>query len=267
MHLKRWITGIIAIPILIALIGPAPGWLFYSLLFLTSLAGLIEFYRMTAPELSRLIRWPGYILLLFLFIAMSLRQILLVIPVVVLLAFVPLTITMLSWLSQTKQCTYDIGLAVLGPVYVGLPLAMLIFIDLFPRGNVWIFFLLAVIFANDTGAFYFGRTFGKHKLYPAISPGKTWEGAIGGLLTSMAVALLFLSLISFKRIDLGIMILVASLSIAAQIGDLAESMLKRSHGIKDSGRILPGHGGILDRIDGLLFAIPVLFVYISLFAV
>jgi phosphatidate cytidylyltransferase len=227
----------------------------------------MEFYRMTAAELSRLIRLSGYILLILLFVALSLRQVLLVIPIVSLLAFVPLTIALLSRPSPDKMHTYPIGLALLGPVYVGFPLGMLILVDLFPRGNVWIFFLLALIFANDTGAFYFGRTLGRHKLYPAISPGKTWEGAFGGLLTSMAVAILFLSLIPLKRIDVGVLILTVVLSISAQVGDLVESMLKRSHGMKDSGRILPGHGGLLDRIDGLIFAIPVLFVYISLFVV
>jgi phosphatidate cytidylyltransferase len=124
-------------------------------------------------------------------------------------------------------------------------------------------FLLVVIFASDTGAFYFGRFFGRHKLHERISPGKTWEGAIGGLLSSIFVSFAFFKAIPFNRVDLKIVLLAASLCVAGQVGDLAESMLKRNHGVKDSGRILPGHGGILDRIDGLLFSTPLLYIYLS----
>jgi phosphatidate cytidylyltransferase len=139
---------------------------------------------------------------------------------------------------------------------------MLIMIDRYPQGNIWIFFLLAVIFASDTGAFYCGRLFGKHKLYEAISPGKTWEGAVGGVISSVIVALWFLHVLRLHRIDTGILAIVMGLSVIGQIGDLSESMLKRSYGVKDSSRILPGHGGILDRVDGLLFAIPVFYMYL-----
>ena len=133
-----------------------------------------------------------------------------------------------------------------------------------PQGHLWIFFLLAVVFACDTGAFYFGRAFGRHKLHPRLSPGKTWEGAVGGLLCSLFAAMLFLKFIGLHPLTVSLFLMVAALSIAAQVGDLAESVLKRHQGVKDSGHILPGHGGILDRIDGLLFAIPVFFFYLNL---
>jgi phosphatidate cytidylyltransferase len=118
---------------------------------------------------------------------------------------------------------------------------------------------------SDTGAFYFGRVFGRHKLYPSISPGKTWEGALGGLLCSLVPVLLFSHsrFSSICEIDLFYLCFAACLSIFGQIGDLAESMVKRAYGVKDSGGILPGHGGILDRIDGVLFSIPVLYVVLS----
>jgi phosphatidate cytidylyltransferase len=182
-----------------------------------------------------------------------------IIPV---LAFVPMTLFLSSAHSIERQLTGDIGKTLLGPVYVCFPLSMLIMMDRYPQGNIWIFFLLAVIFASDTGAFYFGRLFGKHKLYEAISPGKTWEGAIGGVISSVIVALWFLHILLPHRIDTGILAIVMVLSVIGQIGDLTESMLKRSCGVKDSSRILPGHGGILDRIDGLLFAIPVFYMYL-----
>jgi len=124
-----------------------------------------------------------------------------------------------------------------------------------------------VIFASDTGAFYFGRLFGAHKLYEAISPGKTWEGAVGGLFSSVIAAALFLRLVRLQPLNLEVLILAFVLSVSGQVGDLTESMLKRNHGVKDSGHLLPGHGGILDRIDGLLFAIPILYVYLYLWIV
>jgi len=183
--------------------------------------------------------------------------------IIVLWAVIPMTFFMLSHPMPSRQWTADISKSVLGPIYVGIPLSLLVMIDLRPNGNIWIFFLLAIIFSNDTGAFYFGRFFGRHKLYASISPGKTWEGAIGGLFCSLVVAFWFLRVLHIHRIDLSILALVLVLSVMGQIGDLVESMLKRNHGVKDSGKILPGHGGILDRIDGLLFSIPILYIYLT----
>jgi phosphatidate cytidylyltransferase len=141
---------------------------------------------------------------------------------------------------------------------------MLMIMDRYPQGNMWIFFLLSVIFAGDTGAFYSGKLFGKHKLYERISPKKTWEGAVGGLLCSIIAAFWFLRILRIHQFDLAALALVIVLSVTGQIGDFAESMLKRSSGVKDSSQLLPGHGGILDRIDGLLFAVPVLYMYLHL---
>lgn len=263
MHAKRWLTGIIAIPALIYIIGPGPRWLFFGLLSVVSVVGLIEFYGMTASELPKFVRRSCYLLTLLLFAAFYMRQVLLAPFIIALWAFVPMTIFLVTHPSPNQQLTSDISKAVLGPIYVGLPLAMLLMIHLRPNGKIWIFFLISVIFANDTGAFYFGKFLGRHKLYGAISPNKTWEGAIGGLLSSIIVALLFLRILRFHELNLTIMILVLALSITGQIGDLVESMLKRNHGIKDSGKILPGHGGILDRIDALLFSIPILYIFLT----
>jgi phosphatidate cytidylyltransferase len=264
MHLKRWLTGIIALPILVFLITCPLRLPFYTLLYLASLVGLTEFYRMTVPDLPKFVRWSSYFLTFLLFVVIYERQILLLPGVIVLWAFIPMAYYMLRHPAPTRQSTSDIGKAVLGPLYVSIPLTMLLHIDrYYPKGSLWIFFLLTVIFASDTGAFYAGKFFGKHKLYEAISPRKTWEGAIGGLLSSLMSAFFFLKIIALHRLDMTILILAASLSVGGQIGDLSESMLKRNYGVKDSGHILPGHGGILDRIDGLLFCIPVLYVYLS----
>jgi phosphatidate cytidylyltransferase len=263
MHLKRWLTGIVAIPILIYIIGFGPRWLFCILLLLASLAGLFEFYALTAANLPRFVRIAGYVLTILLFALFYTRQVLIAPVIIVLWAFVPVAFFMLTQPSPNQQWTADMGKSVLGPVYIVLPLALLWMIDLQPNGKLWIFFLLVVSFVNDTGAFYFGRLFGKHKLYEAISPGKTWEGAVGGLLCSVIAALWFLQILRLHPINISMVALIVFLSVASQIGDLAESMLKRNHGVKDSGGILPGHGGLLDRIDGLLFCIPVLYLFLS----
>jgi phosphatidate cytidylyltransferase len=128
-------------------------------------------------------------------------------------------------------------------------------------GTTWIFFLLFIVFSGDVGAFYAGRFFGRHKLSPAISPGKTIEGSVGSLLTSMVVGFGFYSIFLPHLNPLAVLALLACVNPAAQAGDLFESQLKRSAGIKDSGSILPGHGGMLDRIDALLFAAPIAWVF------
>jgi len=263
MHLKRWLTGIIAVPVLVFLLVCQLRLPFYALLYLASLTGLIEFYRITGPDLPRFVRWSSYFLALLLFVIIFSRQFLLVPVVIMLWAFAPMVFYMFMQRTSSRQWTSDIGKVVLGLLYVSIPLSMLLHIDRFyPKGNMWVFFLLAVIFASDTGAFYCGKLFGRHKLYEAISPGKTWEGAVGGVLSSIIAAFVFLRIVLFHPPGIDILILAVSLSVAGQIGDLTESMLKRNHDVKDSGHILPGHGGVLDRIDGLLFAIPILYVYL-----
>ena len=264
MHLKRWLTGIICVPILIFLIGFGPRWLFYGLLFAAALVGLWEFYRITLPSLSAGIKWVSTAMVLALFITVYMRQAMLVPGILVLWALFPMAWEVFTFSAKDQEKATAPAVAALGPVYTALPLALLIFIDMRPQGHLWIFFLLAVVFACDTGAFYFGRAFGRHKLHQRLSPGKTWEGAVGGLLCSLFAAMLFLKFIGLHPLTVSLLIMVAALSIAAQIGDLAESVLKRHQGVKDSGHILPGHGGILDRIDGLLFAIPILFFYLNL---
>jgi len=265
MHLKRLLTGIVALPILIYIIGFGPRELFYSVLFAATIISLMEFYKITTLDLPGPVKFSIYFLTFLLFLVIYQRQILLVQLVIALFAFVPMSIFMFAYSTSGKQTTTDIGKVIIGPIYIAIPLSMILHIDRYypENGDIWILFLLVVIFASDTGAFYCGKLFGKHKLYEVISPGKTWEGAIGGVACSAIAALWFLHLLPQYRVTPGLLALAVALSVAGQIGDLVESMLKRNNGIKDSGNILPGHGGILDRIDGLLFAIPVLFGYLN----
>jgi phosphatidate cytidylyltransferase len=174
-----------------------------------------------------------------------------------------LCLYLFSHASQRPRATEQAGKIALGMLYICLPLCLLMPLKAITNGSLWIFFVLTVVFSGDTGAFYGGRFFGRHKLYPSISPGKTLEGSVGGFLASLLAALLFFLFTHLSESVLPLIGLAACLSIAGQLGDLAESMVKRVHGVKDSGNTLPGHGGILDRIDGLLFAIPVLYVFLT----
>lgn len=151
-----------------------------------------------------------------------------------------------------------------GAMYTGLFGAHFILLMAAPDGAVWLLFLTAITAASDTGAYFTGKTFGRHKLCPSVSPGKTVEGFIGGLLCGTTCA----TLVGAYFMDSADILLLACgaifLSALGVVGDLVESLLKRSAGVKDSGSILPGHGGILDRIDSLLLTAPVLY-YLVLF--
>jgi phosphatidate cytidylyltransferase len=135
-------------------------------------------------------------------------------------------------------------------------------------GTALVFLPVLLTWTTDVGAYAFGRTFGKKKLIPSISPGKTVEGAVGGLGLAIVICLLYVRFILMPYAQLGLTIQGAVLfaiviSVAAQTGDLAESLLKREAGVKDSSRIIPGHGGILDRFDSLLFVMPVAFLLLG----
>ena len=172
--------------------------------------------------------------------------------------------------------------ATFGFVYVAVPLAMLVQLRQQGSGAFLILYLLIVVWMGDTLAYYSGRALGRHKLAPRVSPGKTWEGTVGSMIGATACGTLVFAYsrpISRGLIAAGLLtpgqaylppqmpplwhfaVLSAAINAAAQFGDLAESLLKRGAGLKDSGTILPGHGGMLDRIDALLFAAPVLWYY------
>lgn len=140
-----------------------------------------------------------------------------------------------------------------GIAYVGLPALALLYLRGLPQGLLIAFWVLASVWATDIGAYFAGRTFGGPKLAPTISPNKTWSGLVGGIVAALIVGLL---LSRFAGLPLQLAIASPILAVIAQIGDLYESGLKRQAGVKDSGTILPGHGGVLDRLDGLVPAAP-----------
>lgn len=157
----------------------------------------------------------------------------------------------------------NLGKGIMGFFYIGLLPSFAYRLLALPNGINWFIALLAIVFAGDTLAYLAGSLWGKHKLMPKISPKKSIEGSLGGLLGSIlagALTLSFLPNVPFWTV----IVLAAIVGIVAQLGDLYESMLKRVADVKDSGSLMPGHGGILDRLDGVLFASPILLLGASL---
>lgn len=263
MHLKRWITGLTALPVLIVLVYTG-GIFFVLLVSFACVCSLWEYFRIVFNTehdvLSSPVIWWGYLISLFILIAAHIAGLTAVAVIITLnLVFVGLVSVFIY--KSKPSIVDDIAKQVQGIVYIPLLLSLLVVIRRDSNGMTWIFFLLSIIFAGDVCAYYVGSYFGKHKLVPAISPGKTVEGAIGGLVGNLLVGAIG-KFFFLHDLSWGISILFfLAVGIAGQVGDLFESELKRSSKIKDSSGILPGHGGFLDRIDALLFASPVAYAF------
>ncbi|MBF8267499.1 MAG: phosphatidate cytidylyltransferase [Dehalococcoidia bacterium] len=160
-----------------------------------------------------------------------------------------------------KGSLVDWGYTAAGACYIGWALSLALVLRQEARGLEWVLVALLGTFATDTGAFFTGRAWGKRPLAPTVSPGKTWEGAIGGFVMGVGITVALASwwempLSLWERIALGVLIGVFS-----QVGDLVESKLKRASGVKDAGKLIPGHGGILDRLDSVVFALVVVYYF------
>ncbi len=251
---QRILTALIALPLLILFVGYANALFFALLIAAVSVLGMVEFYGMSlAPargaERAIAIAAGAFLPLL----CLGGPAVLLGALTLVVLLFATLFLFRFDDLSSVVQ---HLSLVFLGFLYVPLLLSHMVLLRELPLGREWIFLVLLIVMSSDTAAYFTGVSWGRRKLYPAISPNKSIEGALGGLAGSVAGALLasvwFLPVLSwFDCLLLGL-----GLGALGQVGDLFESMLKRSFGVKDSGRLIPGHGGILDRLDSLLFAFP-----------
>jgi phosphatidate cytidylyltransferase len=263
VHFKRWITGLIALPFLILAVSSG-GILFLLLIGFACMCSLWEYFRIVfnaEPEiLSNLIIWWGFAIGLAMigaahFVDLS--------SLLILIATNLVGIGVLSIFQfKSKPAVMEIiSRQIQGIIYIPLLLAFLVMLRRDADGMVWIFLLLGIIFAGDISAYYVGSHLGRHKLAPSISPGKTFEGAVGGLAGNLLVGSIG-KFFFLPDLNWGFSIcFFLATGIAGQVGDLFESELKRVSRIKDSGGILPGHGGFLDRIDALLFASPVAYFF------
>ena len=150
------------------------------------------------------------------------------------------------------------GFTLLGVIYTTIPLSIIVWVKSQPGGGPLALFTMAAVWASDSTAYFVGKAMGRHLAFPRISPKKTWEGVAGSVAGALLVGV-GSHILYFH--DWTVIVLALAVNVAAQLGDLAESALKRSAGVKDSSQLVPGHGGVLDRIDALLFAAPLLWYY------
>ncbi len=261
MHLKRIITAIAALPLLIAVLTMSGVFVFTVIIVAVAMIAMYEYYGIVFSRCGasvKLFITVGYLSGALLIWTQYLRKpdLLAIVLAVNLIAtgFISLFLY-----EKNREIFSEAAKQSLGLVYIPLFISFFILIRDSDNGVEWIYFLLAVVFAGDIGAFYTGFFLGRTKLAPAISPNKTLEGSIGGIFANIVagVSIKYFFLPQVEWSDC--MLIAISIGIAGQVGDLFESELKRTWNIKDSGEILPGHGGILDRIDALLFAAPLLY--------
>lgn len=263
MHLKRWITGLTALPFLIYLVykGGVP---FTLLVTVGGLLSLWEYFRLVFSSADN-VKYNIFVVWGFIMgggiIWSAHSKGIEMIPVLVAFNLLFSALFSLFKYKVDSQVMESIKKQIQGIIYIPVLLSFLIVIRNDTEGMIWIFVLLSIVFAGDITALYVGTYFGRHTLCPAVSPGKTIEGSAGGIAANVIIGAIgkyfFLPHLSW---GLSILFFIA-IGVAGQVGDLYESELKRSSNIKDSGGLLPGHGGFLDRIDALLFAAPMAYVF------
>jgi phosphatidate cytidylyltransferase len=260
---KRVITALCGIILVIAAVvcdRPLP-W-FTVLVAIAGVAAAVEFYRMV--DTSRVPPLTGFGIVWVLLFIISPHFDYSFLASLLLTSAVVLSLIWLV-LRRQREATF-IGWAwtMAGILYIGWLLSYLVALRGLDDGRNWLLLALFATFGSDTAAFFVGRALGRHRLAPQISPGKTWEGFIGGILGAIVISLLF-TLIPALRLPIGYgraIILGVLISIMGQLGDLVESLLKRNMGVKDSGRLMPGHGGVLDRMDSVVFTGIVVYYYV-----
>ena len=259
---RRIYTILVLAPLVYAVIRYLPPLAFSGVVVLAGGLALFEFYRLCFGGRSH--SWlVGIGLIGFAALILGTHWPDILVPTLLATLVGIISVPLLSR-APLEQSLRDGALTLFGVLYLGLTLGALSMTRLLPQGEWLIFFLLLVTWASDTGAYYVGTLYGRHRLAPTISPKKTVEGLVGGwfgaILVAYAARWWFLPELSI----LDCLILATLLTITGLWGDLTESAMKRSVGMKDSGGILPGHGGMLDRLDSLLFTAPVFYYYVTM---
>jgi phosphatidate cytidylyltransferase len=256
---KRTATAAVLLGALFVLVQYAPDWAFFLFGQAFIIAALIEFYGLAAksglkPRTSLGIALTVLISLTFYFRSLPLEAA----PFAGLLIAGIYFVASVNTAEKLTAFPAAFAITMLGVIYIGFPLNFLYRIRL-EMGPFYLYFLFAVIFLGDTGAFFIGKPFGRHKMTPVASPNKSWEGSAGGILFALGAAALTRALV-LPEIPLATALLTAAVvHAAAQVSDPLESLFKRAVGVKDSSNALPGHGGFFDRIDSLILAGPLFY--------
>lgn len=263
IDVRRVYPALVFVPLFYGLVRYGPPAAFFALIAASASLALLELYRLHfRDEPAAVENGLGVAFLTLLLISFQWPQVVAASTVCTILVGALLVSRLLSP-RPLKDSLTDAAVVAFGVLYLGLTLGSLLLTRTFPEGEYLIFFVFLVTWAGDTGAYYAGMSLGRRKLAPVISPNKTVEGLVGGLLLALAVAFLARAwfLPSFSPADCLVTGLL--LTAAGVLGDLTESALKRGAGVKDSGGIIPAHGGMLDRLDSLLFAAPAFYFYLT----
>ena len=246
MLAQRVLSALVGIPVLIALVVWAPAWMFTAVVLLFALGAQLELYRMFAAAGIEADSGAGLALGALVVLAFAAdRPVLL--PLALSLAVIVLVALGLRREVGTEGAWAGVTLTLLGVCYCSWLLGHAIWLHALPGGQMLTLYALGVTWCGESAAYFVGRRFGRRQLAPRVSPGKTIEGGVAQLIASILVAVAAVG---------------ALLGVVGQIGDLSESFLKRSAGAKDAGHLIPGHGGVLDRLDSLLFNVPALYYWL-----
>jgi len=289
--MKRILTAVILIPLVLLAVLRAPLWLFLLITVVVAMAAVFEYLGIAAGYGFEPFRLLTYLYTSALFVVYYYAEGFgggaLLAGLLMLFLFAPFLLMIAAMgREDLKTALPGAAMSYLALPYIGLPLLLMATLRESARGWVYVLFTFFAVWMGDTAAMYVGKSMGRHKLAPRISPGKTVEGAVASLVFSVGVCCLFAHYVpeiaaalgrahlvndpaqesllidapAYGRAPLWLAaLLAAAINVAAQVGDLVESAFKRGAGVKDSGTLLPGHGGILDRIDALLLALPVAF--------
>jgi phosphatidate cytidylyltransferase len=290
--IKRIATALVLIPLVLLLVLKAPLYVLALVAGAVALLAVAEFLKLVTPYGVQPLPWTTYafVALFFAYVIFASDNrtpedatTAMLYGIAVAAALAPFVFLTIGMRRVDLKTSYPAAAAsAFAFAYIAIPMALLVEIREQPAGAIWTIYTLLAVWSGDIFAYFIGKAVGRHRMSPETSPKKTWEGAVASITASMIIgtlwiqhapgissALLRVGLIGRRDGMFGleqpqlwpIILLSAVVNIAAQLGDLVESLIKRGAGVKDSGTILPGHGGMLDRIDAMLFAVPVVWAY------